>query len=185
MGSSHTGRQLLHGLLLAGEHEIGDGEAANDRHYSVGPPKTARDADGEACSDEIWAESEKAVDDGREPHRDRAEKHRHHRVPENQRRLARKENPARGVEKAEQREQRNIHDPQSRRDCAQARNCERKLVQGQRKRPGPHGHGETVRGEVAHDLQKRLRVPSGERLKWDVERAHRFFSCTQKSSLCG
>ena len=112
-------RQLLHRVLLAGEHEIRDGEAANDRHCGVGLPKSARDADGKPAPEEIRAEGEKAVDDGREPHRDGPKKHRHHRVPENQRRFAREEDPARAVEKAEQREERNVREPQTDRDRAQ------------------------------------------------------------------
>jgi hypothetical protein len=96
-------------------------------------------------------------------------------MSENRRRLAGEENPARGVETAEQQEERNIGEPQGRRDCPQARNCERKLVQGQRERPGPHGHGEPVRGEIADDLQKRFGVPARDGLKGDVEDAHRLF----------
>jgi len=128
-----------------------------------------------AGAEEIRAEGEKAIDDGREPHRDRAKKHRHHRVSENQCRLTREENPARAVEKAEQREERNIGEPQCRGDYAHAWNSERKLVQGQRERPAPHGHGEPVRGEVAHDRQKRFAVPARDGLELDVEDAHRLF----------
>ena len=102
------------------------------------------------------AEDQKPVENCRQPHRDRAKEHRHHRVIENPSRAIKEKYPARGVGDAEQRKQRDIREPENHRAVVQGRDLQWKLFDRQRQRTGSHGDGEPVGREIANDLGKRL-----------------------------
>ena len=57
------------------------------------------------------ASYQKAIDDGRQPHRDGAEEHRNRGMPENTSCFVKKQHPARAIEHAEQNEQTDIEQP--------------------------------------------------------------------------
>ncbi|MNS82432.1 hypothetical protein D3C72_1161780 [compost metagenome] len=104
------------------------------------------------------AEYQEAIDDGRQAHRDGAEKHRNRGVAENPPRLVEKQHPTRRVYRRKQQEQSDIEQPEGFGKGVQGRYGDRQLRQCQRQHAGAHGGREPVGGELADHLAGMLQM---------------------------
>ena len=146
-------RHFFDAVILPGEHQERHGDTAHHGNRRIDPPQHMR---GFQCvfAPERNTENQEAVNDRGQPHGDRPEEHRHHRMAENPPRAVEEQNPAGGVEHAEQGEKPGVRQPQRLPDLVQPRDRDRKLVERQRQDAGPHGRGEPVRRELADDFQQ-------------------------------
>ena len=147
-------------MFVPSKHEVGDRYTAGERHRDVDPPQCLGDRD-HASAEPRQAERQEPVDDRRQPHRDRADEHRHGVVPEDPPRLVSEHRPARGVEPGEQREERDVEVPQRLADRVQRCADARHLRQGERENAGAHRSGEPVGGELPDHLARGVEPAEG------------------------
>jgi hypothetical protein len=152
-GQQPDSRHLFDGMALAGEHHEWDQEAAGNRHGGIEPPQDMGNVDRHR-SDASQPEHEKAVENGRQAHRNAAEEHRHDRMAEDSARPVEIEHPPRRVERGKEHEEADIEHPQAFGDRPEARNLHGQSCQGERKDAGAHRHREPVRGELAHHFAR-------------------------------
>ena len=145
------GGHAVQAVLVAGKHQVGDQHAAGERHGDVDPPQDMRDRH-DAISEPRDAEGETAVDDRRQPHRNGPDEHRHGVVPEDAPRLVPEHHPARAIEAGEQREERDIEEPQHLADRFKRRPDAGHLRQREGKDARAHRRGEPVGRELADHL---------------------------------
>ncbi|MNN60410.1 hypothetical protein D3C81_1755910 [compost metagenome] len=90
------GGHLINAVFLTGKHHVRDQHAASQRHGHIDPPQHFGEVN-HAVTPARQAKHQKAVDDGRQAHGNRAEEHRNRGVAENPPGLVEEQHPARGV----------------------------------------------------------------------------------------
>ncbi|MNL27350.1 hypothetical protein D3C87_1489370 [compost metagenome] len=95
------GSHLVDAVFLAGEHHVGNQHPTRQRHRHIQPPQHLGQRD-DTVAPTRQTEQQEAVDDGRQPHGNRAEEHRNSGMPKNPSRLAEKQQPTRGIQAGEQ-----------------------------------------------------------------------------------
>ncbi|MNQ93823.1 hypothetical protein D3C85_1093050 [compost metagenome] len=139
------GGHLVDAVFLAGEHQVGNGHAAQQCQADVEPPQRL-DPGQDAHAPAIDAEHQATVEDGRQAHGDGAEEHRYGGMGEDPPRFIKEQHPARGVQQGKQHEQADGQQPQGFGQGVQAGYID--LRQGQGEHAGAHGRGEPVGGEL-------------------------------------
>ena len=147
-------------VLMTREHQVGDQHPAGERHGDVDPPQHLRHAD-DTVAEPRDAEGEAAIDDRRKPHRNRADEHRHSIVPEDAPRLVPEHHPARTIEAGEQREERDVEEPQHLADRLQRRSDAGHLRQRECEDTGAHRRGEPVGRELADHFTRVIEPAEG------------------------
>ncbi|MNF96821.1 hypothetical protein D3C84_796240 [compost metagenome] len=146
----HRGH-LVDAVLLAGEHQVRNGHAAEQRQPHIEPPH-GLDPGHDAFTPAIDAKQQATVEDGGQPHGDGAEEHRYRGMGKNLPRFIEEHQPACGIQHAEQDEQGNGQPPQG--FCRTVQAVDADLHQGQGQDPGAHGRGEPVGGELTDDFTR-------------------------------
>lgn len=154
-----AGQGLQH-MLLAGKHQVRHAQRHTDGQHQRQPPQAVGQRhDGRALH--RHSKQQQAVDHLHQPHGNRTEEHRLHRVIEHRPQGVAKQQQARGKQQTEQAKQQRGQPPQA---------FGQQHLPGERQRQpghhlgqhaGAHGHGKPVGGELTHEGQRLMQTGKG------------------------